>query len=125
MYIRWKKIVDEDDIERLLKTYASYLSKVLGISEEEAFKRLDYFYNHGLKDLILLNPNIGETVKKSPQGCEVKILKINLYSHRDYDFLTEIVQEFEALLWFKQVQVDYIVCWQSKSIIFLTINFKF
>jgi len=122
--IRWRQIVDSEDIERLLKTYSLYFSEVLGISQQEALKRLDEFY-HGLKDLILSNPNIGETVERLPESCEIKILKINLYSHRNYDFLMEIIQELKALLWFKQITIDYVVCWQSKSVIFLTINFKF
>ena len=124
MYIRWRKIVDSDEVLRLLRTYASYLSPVLGISEEEALKRLDYFYNNGLKDLILSNPEVGETVDLLQNDCEVKLLSINLYAHRDYDFLIKLIQEFEPLFIFNRIQISYLVCWEAKTITFLSIKFS-
>lgn len=124
MYIRWRKIVDSEEVIKLLRTYASYLSPVMGISEEEALKRLDYFYNNGLKDLILSNPEIGETIKLLPDDCEVKLLKINLQIHQDYDFLIELIHEFRALLMFKHLHVSYLVCWKAKTITFLSIKFS-
>ena len=122
MYIRWRRIVDSEEVIRLLKTYASYFSQVLGISEEEALKRLDYLYNNGLKDLVLTNPNIGETVELLSNDCEIRILKINLYSHNHYDFLVKLIQEFEVLFTLKNVQVSYLVCWKAKTITFLSIK---
>ena len=68
MYIRWSKIEDAEEIIELLKTYALSIAGYLQISEKEALKRLDLFYNNGLKDLLLRNPFLGSLIRKTPES---------------------------------------------------------